>query len=83
MTAPAALPNWPRRMRANLAAAYVGESETTFLADVGTIWPEPKQTPGRRSKRWDRLELDAAVDALDGDETGAEADLFTKALAHG
>jgi hypothetical protein len=29
-----ALPHWPRRMKAPLAAAYVDESETKFLSKV-------------------------------------------------
>jgi hypothetical protein len=53
----------PRMMNAD-RAAYVDISKTKFLegVDNGT-WPAAKDVGGM--PRWDRLELDAAVDALD------------------
>src|SRR5579883_2248721 len=54
----------PRMMNADRSAAYVDLSKTKFLegVDNGT-WPAAKNVDGL--PRWDRLELDAAVDALD------------------
>jgi hypothetical protein len=51
-------------MNADRSAAYVDLSKTKFLEGVedGT-WPIAKDVGGL--PRWDRLELDAAVDALD------------------
>jgi predicted DNA-binding transcriptional regulator AlpA len=53
----------PRGMDADRAAAYCGISRTKFLegVDSGT-WPKPKDVNG--APRWDRVELDAAWDAL-------------------
>jgi predicted DNA-binding transcriptional regulator AlpA len=58
----------PRGLRAPRAAAYVGMSETSFLALVteGKM-PRPKRAKGMMI--WDRLELDAAFEALT-DEIG-------------
>jgi predicted DNA-binding transcriptional regulator AlpA len=58
----------PRGLRAPRAAAYVGMSETSFLALVteGKM-PRPKRMKGMAI--WDRLELDAAFEALT-DEIG-------------
>jgi predicted DNA-binding transcriptional regulator AlpA len=59
------LPNWPRLLSAELAAAYLGISRTTFLgAADGTVWPAPI----RHGKRvlWCRRALDQAVDARVG-----------------
>jgi hypothetical protein len=55
-----ALPDWPRLMGAELAAAYVGISENT-LREHG---PQPKAI-GRR-RLWDRADLDRWADALGG-----------------
>jgi predicted DNA-binding transcriptional regulator AlpA len=53
----------PRGLRAPRAAAYVGMSETSFLALVteGKM-PRPKRMKGMAI--WDRLELDAAFEEL-------------------
>jgi hypothetical protein len=51
-------------MNADRAAAYVDMSKTKFLEGVDKgIWPAAKDAGGM--PRWDRHELDAAVDALD------------------
>jgi hypothetical protein len=55
-----ALPDWPRLMGAELAAAYVGISENT-LREHG---PQAKSI-GRR-RLWDRTDLDRWADALGG-----------------
>ena len=66
-----ALPNWPRLMGSDLAAPYVGISESNFLAGVEKgDWPKPVRY-GRRVL-WDRLDLDAAVDRMAGREAPAE-----------
>src|SRR5258707_15523346 len=54
----------PRMMNADRSAAYVDLSKTKFLGGVdnGTC-PPAKDVDGM--PRWDRLELEAAVDALD------------------
>ncbi len=56
------LPYWPRLLGAELAARYVGVSRSTFLAQVGKIWPVPERI-GRRML-YDRVKLDRAVDRL-------------------
>jgi hypothetical protein len=51
-------------MSADRAAAYCDLSKTKFLEGVDKgIWPAPKDADG--VPRWDRLDLDAAWDALD------------------
>lgn len=65
MAHPDKLPHWPRLLSADLAARYVGISETNFLAGVDAgHWPKPIAY-GRR-RLWDRLALDEAVDRLSG-----------------
>jgi hypothetical protein len=61
---PTCLPAWPRLLTRELAAAYVGHSVGMFLADVGTVWPDP--VTGTRRKVWDRLMLDQAIERLPG-----------------
>jgi hypothetical protein len=57
----------PRLMNADRAAAYLDLSKTKFLEGVDRrCWPQPKDADG--TPRWDRRELDLAVDALDGRE---------------
>jgi hypothetical protein len=60
---PAVIPSgsWPPRMRADLAAAYCGESTVdAFLKRVGTDYPQPRVAEGNR-KLWLRADLDAAI----------------------
>ncbi len=71
-----ALPNWPRRMQAPLAAAYCGVSRTKFLHDVGRKYPRPVKD-GRNSL-WYREDLDEALDCLK--DKGASSDPFMEAL---
>jgi hypothetical protein len=52
----------PRMMNADRAAAYVDLSKTKFLEGIGATWPHPRDVGGL--PRWDRLDLDAAVDAM-------------------
>ncbi len=71
------LPYWPRLLGAELAARYVGVSRSSFLARVGKTWPRPKRI-GRRVL-FDRVELDKAVDDLDG-EVARSGDPLMEAL---
>ncbi len=53
--------SWPRRMSAELAAGYCGESSVeAFLARVGTEYPQPRVCEGRR-RLWLRDDLDQAI----------------------
>jgi len=52
---------WPRRMNADLAAAYCGEpSAKAFLKRVGSEYPSPRINEGRR-RLWLRDDLDQAI----------------------
>jgi hypothetical protein len=52
---------WPRRMSAELAAAYCGEhSVEAFLKRVGWEYPQPRVNDGRR-RLWLRDDLDMAI----------------------
>lgn len=54
-----------RLLRQEDAAAYVGVSANTFLAQVDRgMWPEPLIRDGKRIVLWDRVQLDNAIDAL-------------------
>lgn len=60
---PIAIPagSWPRRMPADLAAGYCGESTVDdFLKRVGKGYPLPRVAEGRR-RLWLRDDLDAAI----------------------
>lgn len=55
------LGSWPRRMAAEIAAAYVGKSTVeAFLKRVGTEYPNPRIKEGRR-QLWLRDDLDQAI----------------------
>ncbi|WP_166297232.1 hypothetical protein [Bradyrhizobium sp. 2S1] len=64
MTArPSTIPlgSWPRRMRADLAAGYVGEKFVEdFLKRVGKDYPQPRVSEGRR-RLWLIDDLDRAI----------------------
>jgi hypothetical protein len=52
---------WPRRMSADLAAAYCGEpSADAFLKRVGSEYPQPCVCEGKR-QLWLRDHLDQAI----------------------
>jgi hypothetical protein len=60
---PSSIPegSWPRRMPADLAAGYCGESNVEdFLKRVGRDYPQPRIAEGRR-RLWLREDLDAAI----------------------
>jgi len=53
--------SWPRRMPANLAAGYCGESTVEgFLKRVGKDYPNPRVAEGRR-RLWLKDDLDLAI----------------------
>ena len=56
------MPDWPRRMQSELAAAYVGLSKSKFLRDVGSRWPEGVRDGGNLV--WYREDLDAVCDSV-------------------
>ena len=57
---------WPRLMRAEAAAAYVGEkSVEAFRRAIGTLYPAPIKIP-RKGDRWLKEILDEAIDRLSG-----------------
>jgi hypothetical protein len=63
MTRRALIPtgSWPRRMSAELAAGYCGESSVeAFVKRVGSEYPHPRINDGRR-KLWLRDDLDQAI----------------------
>jgi hypothetical protein len=63
MTRPSIIPSgsWPRRMPAELAAGYCGESTVeAFMKRVGREYPHPRVNDGRR-KLWLRDDLDQAI----------------------
>jgi hypothetical protein len=52
---------WPRRLSAELAAAYCGETSVeAFLRRVGKDYPQPRVHEGRR-RLWLRDDLDQAI----------------------
>jgi hypothetical protein len=57
---------WPRLMRAEQAAAYLGEKSVgAFRRAVGTLYPRPINVPGK-GERWLKEALDRAIDKLTG-----------------
>ena len=61
----ARLPGWPRLLRATLAARYVDMTGAQFDKAVAAgELPDPLQTPA--GERWDRGELDTAIDRMAG-----------------
>jgi hypothetical protein len=58
--------SWPRLMRAEHAAAYVGErSVDAFRRAIGTLYPAPVKIAGK-GDRWLKDALDEAIDRLTG-----------------
>lgn len=68
------MPDWPARMGEDLAALYMGVSETTFRERVASgRYPQPVRDGGRIL--WARRQLDRYVAAqfnLPVDDAGAE-----------
>jgi hypothetical protein len=78
------IPDWPRLMPEEMAAAYVGVSVPQFRREQARgLWPEPKRR-GARLNTYDRKELDDAVDRLGrGANDPENIDLDTEALGLG
>jgi hypothetical protein len=63
-------------MRAELAAAYVGEKTVeAFLARVGREYPAPVVSEGRR-RLWLRKDLDRAMGLTDEDRVRSAAEVL-------
>ena len=65
------LPDWPARMRSEIAAAYLDISASKFLTDVAAKkWPQPEYDGARHV--WHRVSLDRALAERRGehDNTG-------------
>jgi len=57
---------WPRLLRPEQAAAYVGEkSVESFRRAIPRLYPEPVRIPGK-GDRWLKETLDEAIDRLTG-----------------
>ena len=66
---------WPRRMSAELAAGYCGESSVeAFTRRVGKEYPHPRVRKGRR-QLWLRDDLDRAILPPDVADRDAAEDL--------
>lgn len=65
---------WPRRLRPEVAAVYVGESLSTFKNGVKSgLWPKPRRKG--RIIYWNRPALDEFIDKQDGgNQDGSEWD---------
>lgn len=77
MSRPTVIPAgcWPRRMCAELAAAYCGEASVdAFLARVGSEYPHPRINQGRR-RLWLKDDLDKAILPPDLSDRDAAEDL--------
>lgn len=74
------MPDWPRLMSEEQAAAYVGVSVNTFVANIGNPFPEPLRF-GRR-KLYDRTALDRAVDALSASTSQSPGEKIRRERRH-
>lgn len=64
---PHELPGWPRLLRPEFAAAYLGVTQSTFTTLVKKgIYPAPMRESGFRFVCWDRFALDKIIDAKSG-----------------
>lgn len=86
MTAPrlelSRLPDWPRWLSDEFAAAYVGVSASTFREEVKrNVWPQPHRRGATgRLPRWDRHELDLASDRMSNPSLSAKQRMLNKAI---
>jgi len=64
------LPHWPRILRREMAASYIGVSPSYLdtLVKTGAV-PGPLPL-GENVRGWDRYDLDAAIDRLKGASPG-------------
>ena len=70
-----ALPDWPRILRAELAAAYCGVSEGTFRTMVKNgLYPNPV-IKRRGVVAWDKAQIDKRIDQMGtGDAVSKDTD---------
>ena len=74
------LPDWPRLLSREQAAAYLGVSVTMLESRIGDPFPAPIRMGGR--KLYDRRALDKAVDSLSGVHPQSAADEVRRGLEH-
>ena len=75
----AALPYWPRRMKAELAGPYCGVSKTKFLDGVKAgRYPPPIHDGG--NALWYREDLDECMDRQKGTPTAAQGSEWMEAI---
>ena len=72
------LPDWPRLLSREQAAAYVGVSVGMLESRIGDPFPAPIRIGGR--KLYDRRALDKAVDSLSGIPPHSPADEVRQGL---
>lgn|SRR5574341_182137 len=78
---PDGLPDWPRGLTEDLAAAYVGVGVETFRLEVkaGT-WPKPRRAGTKGGLNvWDRHAIDAAYDRLSNPSSGGKQEALRRA----
>ena len=74
------LPNWPRLLSREQAAAYVGLSVNALERRIGAPFPAPVRIGGR--KLYDRDALDLAIDALTHTDTDSPAEKIRRERRH-
>lgn len=82
---PPDMPNWPRFLSLDLAAAYLGVSSNTFKWEVSRgIWPQAiRRGPTSFRMTWDRFAIDRKankVSGLGGDDMDAAGDELDRKL---
>lgn len=80
---PAEMPNWPRFLTHDLAAAFLGVSPNVFDAEIAKgIWPagSPRGERGGRLT-WDRRALEMIADSKLGIAEGASDYAMVRAKA--
>jgi len=75
------LPDWPRWLSDEVAAAYVGVSTSTFRDEVRRqVWPQPHRRGATgRLPRWDRHELDQVSNRMSNPTVATKASMLQKA----
>ena len=75
------MPNWPRYLTREQAAAYVGVSTDTFDIELKeSVWPAPfKRGASGGRLTWDRLLLDSAADDASAITSSAAAPIVETA----
>ena len=73
------LPDWPRLLSREQAAAYLGVSVNMLESRAGNMWPEPIRV-GKR-KLWDRKAIDHALDLVSGFAAPSGARIVREAFA--